>query len=312
MIILSYSRALHLKFFFDQTMENFLRGHVHAFQAWRASPESFSMTIYAVLCWSAAATRSTSILGFWTCAPTITLPLALARCARAIRKDGSSEPFATCANHSGQAAGSPLWKTVIVRHSPGEIKSLISAPGRETIPAPSSRFFAEEQTRLLPLPSHPFEIDLVLPLCAGKTIYLRFDLNDYSIPPDAVGRTLTLVASESRVRILEGTKEIAFQRTLAEQLQLWRATPPGVPPAAAATATPTPGLQSPRTSAWTSVPCFDMGSSQRLSPRQEIDHPELYPSPGREPLLLSQVSTKGGTCSCRSIFAHFCLTGSRC
>jgi len=29
-IILSYSRALHLKFFFDQTMENFLRGHVHA------------------------------------------------------------------------------------------------------------------------------------------------------------------------------------------------------------------------------------------------------------------------------------------
>ena len=30
---LSYSRALYLEFFFDQTMENFLRGHVHAFQA---------------------------------------------------------------------------------------------------------------------------------------------------------------------------------------------------------------------------------------------------------------------------------------
>ena len=28
---LSYSRALYLEFFFDQTMENFLRGHVHAF-----------------------------------------------------------------------------------------------------------------------------------------------------------------------------------------------------------------------------------------------------------------------------------------
>ena len=31
---LSYSRALYLEFFFDQTMENFLRGHVHAFEAW--------------------------------------------------------------------------------------------------------------------------------------------------------------------------------------------------------------------------------------------------------------------------------------
>ena len=31
---LSYSRALYLEFFFDQTMENFLRGHVHAFEFW--------------------------------------------------------------------------------------------------------------------------------------------------------------------------------------------------------------------------------------------------------------------------------------
>ena len=35
---LSYSRALYLEFFFDQTMENFLRGHVHAFQAWSGQP----------------------------------------------------------------------------------------------------------------------------------------------------------------------------------------------------------------------------------------------------------------------------------
>ena len=35
---LSYSRALYLEFFFDQTMESFLRGHVHAFQAWSGQP----------------------------------------------------------------------------------------------------------------------------------------------------------------------------------------------------------------------------------------------------------------------------------
>jgi transposase len=35
---LSYSRALYLEFFFDQTTENFLRGHVRAFEAWNGQP----------------------------------------------------------------------------------------------------------------------------------------------------------------------------------------------------------------------------------------------------------------------------------
>ena len=38
---------------------------------------------------------------------------------------------------------------------------------------------------------------------------MHFDLNDYSIPPEAVGRPLTLVASDTDVRILEGAAEIA-------------------------------------------------------------------------------------------------------
>jgi hypothetical protein len=69
--------------------------------------------------------------------------------------------------------------------------------------------FAEEQPRLLPLPVHPFDTDRILLLRPPKTIYVRFDLNDYSIPPEALGRPLTLVASDSVVRILEGTQEIA-------------------------------------------------------------------------------------------------------
>jgi hypothetical protein len=42
-----------------------------------------------------------------------------------------------------------------------------------------------------------------------KTIYVHFDLNDYSIPPDAVGRPLILAASDTEVRILDGAAEIA-------------------------------------------------------------------------------------------------------
>jgi hypothetical protein len=44
---------------------------------------------------------------------------------------------------------------------------------------------------------------------ARKTIYVPFDGNEYSIPPEAVGKPLTVVASDTLVRILEGTCERA-------------------------------------------------------------------------------------------------------
>jgi hypothetical protein len=56
---------------------------------------------------------------------------------------------------------------------------------------------------------HPFETELVRAISSGKTIYVRFDLNDYSIPPRAVGHALTLIASDTQVRLLDGTSEIA-------------------------------------------------------------------------------------------------------
>jgi len=54
-----------------------------------------------------------------------------------------------------------------------------------------------------------------------KTIYVHFDLNDYSIPPEAVGRPLTLVASDTGVRILDGAAEVArHHRSYDRQQQI--------------------------------------------------------------------------------------------
>ena len=72
--------------------------------------------------------------------------------------------------------------------------------------------FGEERQTLLSLPAHPFETELVVPVRSAKTIYIRFDLNDYSIPPTAVGRALTLAASETTVRVLDGASEVARHR----------------------------------------------------------------------------------------------------
>jgi len=65
---------------------------------------------------------------------------------------------------------------------------------------------------LISLPSHQFETDLVKSVRADKIPYVRFDLNDYSIPSTLVGCPLTLAASQSTVRILDGATEVARQR----------------------------------------------------------------------------------------------------
>jgi len=72
--------------------------------------------------------------------------------------------------------------------------------------------FQQERSVLTPLPAHPLETDLLTTVWPRKSIYVRFDLNDYSIPPEAVGRPLTLAASDTRVRILEGDRQLALHR----------------------------------------------------------------------------------------------------
>ena len=64
-----------------------------------------------------------------------------------------------------------------------------------------------------------------MPVRSAKTIYVRFDLNDYSIPPEAVGRQLTLVASDTLVRILDGSAEIArHHRSYDRHQEVWDPT----------------------------------------------------------------------------------------
>jgi hypothetical protein len=66
-----------------------------------------------------------------------------------------------------------------------------------------------EQPRLLPLPEHDPDTAHIQAIRSGKTPYVRFDLNDYSIPHVLVRQPVTLVADEGTVRIVDGTTEVA-------------------------------------------------------------------------------------------------------
>jgi transposase len=217
---LSHSRALYLEFFFDQTMENFLRGHVHAFESWSGQPR---VILYDNLKSAVLERRGNQILfhprllelsGHYHFQPRpcqVSAGNQKGRVERAIRyvRDSfwSTRSFITLAETNRQAL---LWRDQVAhqRRWPGGDNRTVA------------NVFAEEQPRLLPPALHPFPTDRIETVSSRKSIYVRFDLNDYSIPPEAVGRQLTLAASDVRVRILDGAAEIARHTRSYDRHQL--------------------------------------------------------------------------------------------
>jgi transposase len=201
---LSYSRALYLEFFYDQSQENFLRGHVRAFTYFGGVPR---VCLYDNLR-SAVLERRGEAVHFHPrlielcahyhfqarpCAPA--RGNEKGRVERAIRYIRESffeaRVYTTLTDFNRQAW---TWRDEVAHVRPwpdGDERTVAEA-------------FEDEKPRLLGLPSHPMTTDFVGPVHSAKTIYVRFDLNDYSIPPKAVGRALTLVASDTCVRILDG------------------------------------------------------------------------------------------------------------
>jgi hypothetical protein len=69
--------------------------------------------------------------------------------------------------------------------------------------------FAEERGRLLAPPDDAFATEERVEVSLGKTPYARFDLNDDSVPPAYVQRTLVVRATLDVVRLLDGDAVVA-------------------------------------------------------------------------------------------------------
>jgi transposase len=208
-LVLSWSRACYARFALDQTLESFLRGHVEAFTALQGIPRTLlydnlkSVVLERVGDHIRFHPRVLELAGHYHFAPQ---PCAVARGnekGRVERFIGflrhaffAARPFRSVADLNAQLA---RWITEVAHARP--------VPDRREQRVAEA--LAEEQPRLLPLPEHPFPCQLLRAVSSGKTPYLRFDGNDYSIPHTLVRRPLTLVAAEHQVRVLDGTTEVA-------------------------------------------------------------------------------------------------------
>ncbi|HEX5004719.1 MAG TPA: IS21 family transposase [Gemmatimonadales bacterium] len=209
-LVLSWSRAVYARFALDQTLESFLRGHVEAFAALGGVPRVLLYDNLKSVVLERAGEhirfhpRLLELAGHYHFAPQ---PCAVARG----NEKGRVERMIQYLRHAFFAARAFPSIEDLNRQLAAWIAE--TAHQRPVPDDPTGRRVAEaldeERPRLLPLPEHPFACDLVKSVSAGKTPYLRFDGNDYSIPHTLIRRPLTLVASETEVRILDGVTEVA-------------------------------------------------------------------------------------------------------
>jgi transposase len=203
-IVLSYSRKIFLRFYLNQQMANFLRGHEAAFAVWGGVPRVclYDNLRSAVLERRGDAIRfNPELLRFAAHYRYEPRPVAVARgnekgrVERAIRyvRDNffAARTWKDLDDLNNQAL---LWcDTVASNRLCPEDKSL-------SVQA----VFLQEQSKLLALPDIHYLTSERQEVRVGKTPYVRFDLNDYSVPHQYVRRVLMVLASPEKVLILDG------------------------------------------------------------------------------------------------------------
>lgn len=209
-MVLAWSRAMWARFCLDQTQESFLRGHVGAFAFFRGVPRAIaydnlkSVVLERVGDHIRFHPRILEVAGHYHFEPRPCAPYRgnekgrVERTIRYVRDSFFPARHFTSVDDLNAQLERWIAQVAHERKVPGGQSDLRVREALE-----------EERPRLLALPEHAFGCDLVRPVCSGKDPYVRFDLNDYSVPHTLVKKPLTLVASDTRVRILDGAALVA-------------------------------------------------------------------------------------------------------
>jgi transposase len=219
-MVLSYSRMIFVRFFFDQRLSSFLEGHVRAFSYFQGAAKT---ALYDNLK-SAVLERRGDAIRFH---PSM---LALAAHYR-------FEPRAAAVgrgNEKGRVERAIGYLRTSFFHgiSFADIGDLNRQAERFSTEVAATRgwpqqrgitvaeAFAKEKPFLVELPGDPFPAAQLEDVSVGKTPYVRFDSNRYSVPHKRVRRTLTLEADSSRVRIMDRSEVVAEHRRCFDKHQV--------------------------------------------------------------------------------------------
>ncbi len=207
--VLSYSRRVFLRFCLNAQMDSFLRGHVEAFHAFSGSARILLYdNLKSVVLERVGDTIrfNPEFLAFAQHYRFEPRPVAIRRGNEKgrverhidfIRKSFfAAREFGDVADLNAQAR---VWC---------EGRAL-DRPWPEDDSLTVRQAFVLEQPRLPGLPAAGYPLGQRLDVPVAKTPYVRFDLNDYTLPHTHVQRVVSVLADEQRVRIFEGLTELA-------------------------------------------------------------------------------------------------------
>lgn len=208
-IVLSWSRHIFLRFYLGEAMPNFLRGHVDAFNFYDgvACDLVYDNLKSAVLDRVGDAIHFNptilKLAGHYRFRPVPAPPRKpnqKGRVERGIRYVRTSffaaREYRDLDDLNAQALAWCLG-----------IASERKCPGDRTMTVAEA--YAQEQPLLRRLPDNPYPTEERVEVRVPKTPYVRFDLNDYSVPHTLVGKMLVVLASLQTVRVLDGLAVVA-------------------------------------------------------------------------------------------------------
>lgn len=208
-MVLSWSRHIFLRFYTGDAMPNFLRGHRDAFEFWKAVPRQilYDNLRSAVLERYGSAIRfNPELLELAAHYHFQPQPVGV----RKANQKGRVERAIQYVRHSFFAAR--LWSDLDDLNAQAESWCKNTA-GRRKCPEDTKltvlEAFEKEKPSLLALPENPYPIYERKDVQVGKTPYVRFDLNDYSVPHRFVRQTVTVMATPYTVQIFKEAELIA-------------------------------------------------------------------------------------------------------
>jgi transposase len=213
-MVLGYSRMIFVRFTLTQQLEQFLAGHLEAFEFFRGVPHrALYDNLRSVVLARAGSTirfhpRFAEFAGICMFEPR---PCGVRRgnekgkVERAIQYVRSSffdgRTFRDLADLNAQA---DRWRDEVANV---RLHSVTRERPKDRLP--------RDRTHLLALPARPVDVDVVRPVVASSQCLVRFDGNAYSVPFAHCRRSLLLRASPKLVRLFDKDELVA------EHLRSW-------------------------------------------------------------------------------------------
>jgi transposase len=208
-MVLSWSRRIFLRFYLGDATGNFLRGHVDAFEYFQGVPREI---LYDNLK-SAVIERIDLAIRFNPELLKLAAHYRFAPKPCAVRRANEKGRVERAIRYVRTAFFAARQFSDIADLNQQALNWCTQESNERACPQDKSQTvneaFQKERESLLALPQSPYPVYDRKAVQVGKTPYIRFDLNDYSVPHKYVRRTLLVEATLERLNVVDGMTVVA-------------------------------------------------------------------------------------------------------